>query len=260
MAIGIDVGDVEKYKISFQVSTTHSSSDLSNSGGGGSSGGSSSNGPSKSGSPSFIVNTVECDSIDTGINLINSYLDKTIDLSHCKILLVSDTIAKEGISSIIYTLVNKVEIRPDCNIIISQIPKDEFPDNKNPSIQDLLSKFYDITTNTENKSGYTENVTLSKFYSALKNPSVEPFAALGIVRNPKKASIKEKNNNFIGIDKSAKNINSTDDSPIVEILGLSVFKDDKLVGTLSGIETVCHLILTNKLNNCIFTIPRFAWS
>ena len=159
-AIGIDIGDVENYKVSFQISTIHSSSaNLSQeeeSSGSSSSGSSSS---SSSNSVSFVVNTVECNSIDNGISLMNTYIDKTIDLSHCRIVVISESLAKNGLSKVLYALVNKIEIRPDCNIIISRTPDDEFTDGSKPSIQDILANFYDVITSTENISGYTENVT-----------------------------------------------------------------------------------------------------
>lgn len=41
-----------------------------------------------------------------------------------------------------------------------------------------------------------------------------------------------------------------------ETIGLAVFKDDKLVGELSGIETACYLILTNKLDTCTISIQN----
>ena len=248
MAIGIDIGKTNTYQISFQVSTIYSSSsDSSNKE-------SSSGNSSESKTPSFTIRTVECDSIDSGINLIDTYVDKSVDLSHCKLLLVSEDLAKQGISSIIYSLVNKIEIRPDCNLIISSIPDTEFTSDSKPSIQELLPKFYDVTTSTEIESGYTENITLTDFYSDLRCSACEPTAILGTVRNPQK-DLTNTSNQLLGIDKAAENVTSTTDDPIIEILGLSVFKNDKLVGNLSGIETVCCLILNNKLENCSVSVP-----
>ena len=141
-AIGVDVGDIENYKISFQLSSVHSSSfdssEQSSSSGGNSS---SSSGGSESSSPTFVVNTIECDSIDNGISLMNTYIDKAVDLSHCKILLVSEELAKAGVSSILNSMINKLEIRPDCNIIVSRIPDDEFSNDSKPTIQDILSEY-----------------------------------------------------------------------------------------------------------------------
>lgn len=42
----------------------------------------------------------------------------------------------------------------------------------------------------------------------------------------------------------------------IENLGLAVFHGDKLVGELTGIETICHLIISNKLDTCTINIPN----
>lgn len=38
-------------------------------------------------------------------------------------------------------------------------------------------------------------------------------------------------------------------------IGLAVFKEDRLVGELTAIDTLCHLIVTNKLESCNISIP-----
>ena len=38
-------------------------------------------------------------------------------------------------------------------------------------------------------------------------------------------------------------------------MGLSVFNGDKLVGELNGMESICHLIISNKLDNAQIRIP-----
>lgn len=43
--------------------------------------------------------------------------------------------------------------------------------------------------------------------------------------------------------------------PGVETMGLAVFNNDKLVGELNGFESICHLIVSNKLKNAQIRIP-----
>ena len=49
-------------------------------------------------------------------------------------------------------------------------------------------------------------------------------------------------------------INRNQDS--AEHLGLAVFRGDKFVGELNGIETFSHLLVTNQLNEALVTIPN----
>ena len=164
MAVGIDVGTTAKYKISLQLSTIESSAteaiikpeenteESSSSGGGkGESGGSSSS--NQTSSNAAEIYTIECNSLDSAINIANTFLNKDITLSHCKVLVVSEEQAKKNISQIINTFINKVEVRPDCNIIISSIANNEFDTSSNkPKLEDLLSKYYDITSNAETRN------------------------------------------------------------------------------------------------------------
>lgn len=41
------------------------------------------------------METIECNSIDSGINLLNSFISKRINLAHCKAFVFSETLAKE---------------------------------------------------------------------------------------------------------------------------------------------------------------------
>lgn len=39
-------------------------------------------------------------------------------------------------------------------------------------------------------------------------------------------------------------------------MGIAVFRNDKLVGELNNLETLCHLILTNNLNNATVNVTN----
>lgn len=252
VSIGIDEGSVEKYKLTFQISTVKSSSSGATESSQNDSGSSSSGSTSM---PSYATHSVECSSIDMGISLMNSYINKQLNLSHCKVVVLSEAIAKNGVRSIVYNFVNKIEIRPDCNIMICQIPEQEFKDEKKPVMEEILPKFFDLTTNTEEEeTEYFESITLNDFYVALENPLAEPYCSVGIVNNTKN-DISITNQKAIGIDKTRHAIASQDEEIMVEMIGLSVFKDDIMVGYLSGMETICHFILSDNLEQSIISIP-----
>ena len=258
VAVGIEKSTVEKYKMTFELSTVKSSSSESSSdsgkesGNGNSSGANSSN--SESSSP-YTSYAVECSSIDTGISLLNTYINKHINLSHCKIIVISEDLARDGIRSIVYNFVNKIEIRPDCNIIISQTPGNEFSKDKKPFLEDVLNQYFEISSNSDdNDTDYTKIVTLNEFYSSLEDPLSQPYAPLGIINNAN-SQTEDSNNNDIQIDKSVGSITSKNDKFLVELIGICLFNDDKMVGKLSSMETVCHLALIDNLKQSTISIP-----
>ena len=234
MAIGIDVGDTSDYKISLQLSTLESSategsmkSDKSSSGGGGEQE-SSSSGSTSEETSKYIIYTVDSNSIDNAINIADAYLNKNIDLSHCKILLISEDVAKNGISSLVNSITNKVKIRPDCNIIISQVPQNEFENKDEVKFESLLSKYYDVTANIETGRGYSELIHLNDFYLNLNDDTIQPVATLGITSNANNNTLENQTVNN-SLDFQSRSFVSNQEDTVVETIGLAVFNEDKLV-------------------------------
>lgn len=80
LAIGIDVGEQAKMKFSAQFTNSDAFSP--------------SNGSSDE-SSNIVLVSCEADSIYNGLNLINSYIGKEVNLSHCSVAVFSEDIAKQ---------------------------------------------------------------------------------------------------------------------------------------------------------------------
>ena len=79
---GVDVGEKNTLKVSFQIaipSKTASSKGSSES--------------STSDSQDTVIESVECPSVEYAMSLANGYISKRINLSHCKVLVISEQIA-----------------------------------------------------------------------------------------------------------------------------------------------------------------------
>ena len=198
-----------------------------------------------------IVNTVECASINSGITLLNSYTSKEINLSHCKIIVFSEELAVSGIGEEIFTLSNQVEIRPDSNIIISKSTAKEYIENSKPELENLVAKYYELNLFSQEYAGFTENISISNFFNKLNTTSIEPTAILG---NGNKLNLPSSNNSKDELDIVAGELPITEYKRESENLGIAVFKDDKMVGELTAIETMLHLILTDNFESGIITL------
>lgn len=163
VAIGLDVGENNKLKVSFQLSIP-----------GGSSGETGS-----TQSDNTIVNSIDCSSIDAGINLLNTYLSKEVNLSHCKVIVFSEQLAYNGIGETLYSLMNNIQVRPDCNIIISRCNAEYFLNNSQPILEKLSARYYEIAPSSSEYTGYTDNVTLSEFFAEFKDTLSECNGILG---------------------------------------------------------------------------------
>lgn len=242
VAIGIDKGETDKLKVSFQLAI------LSNSSGGG--------GNSTSQSQESSVSSVDCSSVDAAIALINSYISKKINLSHCKAIVISEELAHEGISEYLYTLVNNLEIRPDCNVIISKCKAADYLKNSKPTLESVSARYYEFTLSSSEYTGYTENVTLSNFYSDMLSTTSQAHAILGGINT--KATHKSDSNVPLYETEGSYTASETpiESETNIENMGLAIFNDDKLIGELNGMETMCHLLVVNKFESANISVPN----
>lgn len=161
IALGIDIGDSDTLKVTFEFTMPNSSGET----------------PSSEVAP-VIIHSVEASSIDSAINLMNTHVSKEISLSHCKAVVFSEELAFQGISKQIYSLMNKTQIRPDTNIIISKCSAKDFLQNTQPSLENLVAKYYEIAPSSSKYTGYTSNLTLGDFFNSLTCETCHPTAML----------------------------------------------------------------------------------
>lgn len=206
-------------------------------------------------SDSSIVTTIECASFDSGVNLLNSYLSKESNLSHCKIIVFSEEFANNGISETLFTLMNKVEVRPDCNVLVSRCSSEYFLNNSKPVLEKLSARYYEIAPTSSEYTGFTQSITLSEFFSDYTDTFQNCYAILGGINS---SSTHDLNSWEAPIEKDSSN--KAHETLIqgksnIENMGLAIFKGDKLVGELDGLETICHHMISSTLNSCIINIP-----
>lgn len=235
VAIGIDSTDTNKFKITFQFVNPPSTNEGSIQ------------------EAKILEDAVEATSIPNALNIMNSYLARKLDLSHCRNIIFSEAVAKQGISNHIYTLMNDVQVRPTSNIIVTTCTANVYIKNSIPSLETSITRYYDIFTNSSKYTGYVSNATIGDFYNALVCNSCEPYAILGGVTSSKFTGSQSNFSNDSEIKSGSSPISGTRPA---ENIGMAVFKDDKLIGELNSMETVCFHILRNNINSFLVSIPN----
>ncbi len=233
IALGIDNGETENIKLSLQIAVLNSSSE---------------SGGSKQEESTII--SVDCSDIDSGISLINSYISKQLDLSNCKAVIISEEVAQNGVSEYLNNFINNVEIRPNCNIIISKCPALDFLENVKPTFESIQTNYYESISKAVEYTGYTDDLYISDFYNQLLSTTGNPTALLGGINAGKNSKKVATSSNYKAEETGIDGENNS------EIMGTAVFKNDKLIGELDNVETLCHLIITNKLKKATITIPN----
>ena len=164
LAIGIDVGENAKLKVSAQFSTFDTTAPGSS---------------SSESSGKIILVSGEADSVFSALNLINSYIGKELNLAHCNLIVFSEDYAKKGIATEIYSFINNEEIRPSTNVLISKCTAYNYLDNVKPNSEKLAVQYYDTFSIVNRFTGYFENITIGEFYNKLSSKSASPTAILG---------------------------------------------------------------------------------
>ena len=233
IALGIDKSTTNKLKVTFEFLATSPSGE-------------------SVAETTPVLNTVECSSITNGINIMNAYLGTKVNITHCKLIIFSEEVAKEGISDEVYSLINDVQVRPSANIVVSKCNSRYYIENSIPSLESLVPKYYDIFPNTSEYTGYTCNATIGDFFNALVCNYCSPYAILGGINT-------SDNNSSQSQTSDESNIKSTE-SPITgerlsQNIGLAVFKADKLAGELNAIETICFNSIRKKVDSFLVSVP-----
>lgn len=216
LALGIDKGDNNQLEVTFQFSNPLS--------------------PDSAGSEKAetLSNTVTASSISSAINLANSYQERQLNLSHCKVIIFSEELAVEGISEEIYTLINDTQIRPSSNIVISKCSAKSYIKQTKPEVENLISKYYEMFAQSSKYTGHMPDATIGKFFNSLICNTCEPFAILG---------------------NSSTNSSSVHGSNNIENIGVAVFKNDVLVGELNSNETIAFLNMKNAVDRFLISVP-----
>ena len=276
LVLGIDKGEKARLKISTQFINVPSSSS-----------------GASSDSSQIVLTSCEANSMFSGLNLLNSYIGKEINLAHCSVIVFSEEIAKEGISSEIYSLINNEEIRSSANIVVTNCKAYDYINNSKPNLENLTSKYFDTFDITSKLTGYFSNITLGDFFNNLSESNSDPIAVLGGLNSTarseenksssnssEESSSSSNNGNSGNINGEASNSNSSSQdvenqekqeietsqnnlvagkSSIVggrgtEDLGLAIFSGDKYIGELTVWESICHSLITNSIDTCIISV------
>ena len=170
-----------------------------------------------------ILKTISASSISSAINIMNTYIGKEITLSHCKLIVFSEEMAKNDITDDIYTLINNTQVRPSANIVVSKCTAQEYIENSKPLFEPLISKYYEVFVSSSQYTGYTVNAEIGDFFDRMVCHACEPYAILG--------------------------------SPS-ENIGMAVFKDGTLVGELNAIETLSFMCISNDVKGFQISVPN----
>lgn len=143
-------------------------------------------------------------------------------------------------------------------MVISKCSAYEYLNKSNPNLEKLTTQYYETFSITGRFTGYFSNISIGDFYNELSNNYSSPTAILGGLNATARKQESEKSAEKETIITNPENLIAGTSSIVgkrgTENFGLAVFKNDKLCGDLTAVESICHLLIQNKVDSCIISI------
>ncbi|HHY06853.1 MAG TPA: Ger(x)C family spore germination protein [Clostridia bacterium] len=205
---------------------------------------------------------VEAASLFGAQQLLNTFVSKHLTLIHNTAVIVSEEIAREGLSKYINPLVRSRELRRTNFLLVVKGKAGEFIEqNKGLVFEKYPSRQLDILMASADLTGIILESDIHMFYQGLKSPGQQPTLALVGVQRSKEEQDKEASSRSNEEKIKAEAAYLPGEIPRkggnkIDLIGQAVFKDDQLVGFLNGEETRYYKMLTGKFKKSIFSFSE----
>lgn len=230
--------------------------------------------------------TVEAPTIYAGIDNANFIVSKILSLSHIKLFVFSEEISREGLSDITEAMTRSEEIRPNVYLAVALSSAKEYLEAVKPSLEINPAKYYQAKFD-KSGNGNLVRCTNNQFYFDLKSVgknAVLPLAnTIGKENNSQQGGSEQSQNS--GASQTSgqsgseppKENSKEEDAQISkssfeykikdyiagqvaiseenesEIMGMALFRGDKMVGQMGSVETLIYNILTNEFSKGYIT-------
>ncbi|MBC7765799.1 MAG: Ger(x)C family spore germination protein [Hyphomonadaceae bacterium] len=256
---------------------------------GGGSGGSKSSGGGDSNSKMVgetIIDTIDAPTLLEGIEILDVTIPRKISLMHMKMVFISEALARKGVGALVAPLARYREIRSNMAMIITKDSAENVMRENKLAIGSSTLKDMELLVYQMSGTGLSYNTTFHDFSKALLSSGEQAstiYAAINKTQlsqeggqekgsdeqsggqQPENKTEQKQGENkpsgqqeqdirpqFPGKGQVPGEIKRSSEN-MVDYLGMSVFHDEKMVGTLDSYETRYALMLTGRYKKGIFT-------
>lgn len=200
---------------------------------------------------------VEASSIYGALQLGNAFISRDLTLIHNRVVIVSEEIAREGLSKYINPLIRSRDIRRSNFLFITRGTAKEFIEKNRSFLEMNPSRQFELLINAQKNTGLMPISTIDDFYKASKSLGKEAVTALvGVnekpIKNEEAKSLPEaikKEMDYLAGDIPREDGNK------IDLMGSTVFKGDSLIGFLTGAQTRYYQMVTGSFQSGIFSFP-----
>ncbi len=235
IALGIDQGEDTKFTYTFQIASPV--------------GVSGSEGPDKEGgsqSPNTVNITVDADDFYVAKSLINSGMNKTVDMSHLKLIVFSAEVEDRDFLNHSQLFLHERQVRPHTSVAVAMEGAEKYLKSVKPTLEANTARYYELAALGSNNIYYPAK-TLSDFVDQLDG--VSRASALPVAHTEDKHSEDKASppaSMWVSADKSLTHMESSC------LFETAIFKDGKLGGTLGNDYTMIYNMLSRNIKT--FTV------
>jgi spore germination protein KC len=253
--LGYDSGETEKYKVTMKFMKP----DDPDSGGPMQKGA----GESKEEIPDDVM-VMEAPTFIEAINMANAIMPKRISLLHVKMLVISEELAQNGVATFIESLARYNEIKPTMSLVISKSTAYELITAEDAALTDSLQMDMELIMESNNEVLPYTQVSLAQFLYHYDTTFGDAVAMYGNVNQSEYESDQEEGDTPSGkISRTKSTFKDgflAGELPVsgknkMELAGMSVFRDDKMVGTLNTNECLVLAFLNDAFHTVMVTYP-----
>ncbi|MBO8128769.1 MAG: Ger(x)C family spore germination protein [Peptococcaceae bacterium] len=246
-AIGLDKGEQNRITVTFVVAVPKA---IAGGGGGQPAQG------GEGGAGTFQPISFEAETLLGARELLNSVMDRRVNLSHTRWIVFGRELAEEGISRYLAPLIRFREFRHSTTVIVAQGRAAELLEKGQPVLEDSASKYYDLMARGWRYTEFIPFTPFHLFYSKAKSPGYGGgIAAL--------AALEKKEPVFPNASAKPKGVYYAGHLPRkgggkIELIGAAVFKKGRMVGVLNGSEVGAMKMLSGTFRQTVVDVadPR----
>ncbi|MDF2674165.1 MAG: hypothetical protein K0R09_2433 [Clostridiales bacterium] len=235
-AIGIDKGKNGMVKVTYQIPNTEAQSGSSD---------------VQSNRAASEIITLTAPGHITARDLATASVSRKINFSHLRVIILSEDVARTSDTyKFIFGSLREREFRRNTYVLVSRENAEDFIRGNNPKLEQSPHKFYDYMSRRWVEVGLVPITTINDFAERYEMNASLALTAYGTSRDIGSNEFGYESNFLPG------EIEKTGGNP-TQIIGSAVFKEEKMIGVLTGEETrlASLLSLTTKADNMLVTFP-----
>ena len=187
--------------------------------------------------------SLETPSLFASRNLVNVSTSRVLTLVQAKVLIVSEEFARRGNLLLeLESLVRERDFRRDIILITCKGEAEEFIRKNKPQIEKAPYRYYELITQTDSSTGLVPDTQLHDFMVASEGTDRTALTMLAGIREDDEREAQVEN-----LDDLTAGELRLEGKNKVQFLGSAVYKDQRLIGLLTGQETRMTQLVQGKV-------------